>query len=98
MTGVEALIRRRHPELGLLRPDKFISLAEETGLIIPIGYWTIRRVCERSRGWTERGAAPDRLIASGASMPGVTRPLCPYPKYARYIGGNPKSAASFACR
>jgi feruloyl esterase len=49
-------------------------------------------------GWTERGAAPDRLIASGASMPGVTRPLCPYPQYAHYVGGDPKSAASFACR
>jgi feruloyl esterase len=48
--------------------------------------------------WTERGAVPDRLLARGSSMPGVTRPLCPYPQYARYIGGDPKSAASFACR
>ena len=55
VTGVEALIRWRHPELGLLMPDRFISLAEETGLIIPIGYWTIRRVCERARRWQESG-------------------------------------------
>jgi diguanylate cyclase (GGDEF)-like protein len=55
VTGVEALIRWRHGELGLLMPDKFIALAEETGIIIPIGYWTIRRVCERTRRWAEQG-------------------------------------------
>jgi diguanylate cyclase (GGDEF)-like protein len=55
VTGVEALIRWRHPTMGLLLPDKFISIAEETGLIIAIGYWTLRRVCERSRRWLEQG-------------------------------------------
>jgi diguanylate cyclase (GGDEF)-like protein len=55
VTGVEALIRWRHPTLGLLLPDKFIGIAEETGLIIPIGYWTLRRVCERARKWQEQG-------------------------------------------
>jgi diguanylate cyclase (GGDEF)-like protein len=55
VTGVEALIRWRHPTLGLLLPDKFIGIAEETGLIIPIGYWTLRRVCERARRWNEQG-------------------------------------------
>jgi feruloyl esterase len=48
--------------------------------------------------WTERGVAPDRLIAHGRSMPGLTRPLCPYPKYAHYTGADPKSAASFTCK
>jgi pimeloyl-ACP methyl ester carboxylesterase len=47
--------------------------------------------------WTERNQAPDSLIAHGAAFPGVTRPLCPYPKYARYKGGNPARAGSFAC-
>jgi diguanylate cyclase (GGDEF)-like protein len=55
VTGVEALIRWRHPAMGLLLPDKFIGIAEETGLIIPIGYWTLRRVCERARKWQEQG-------------------------------------------
>jgi diguanylate cyclase (GGDEF)-like protein len=55
VTGVEALIRWRHPQMGLLMPAKFISLAEETGLIIPIGYWTLRRVCERVCRWKEKG-------------------------------------------
>jgi diguanylate cyclase (GGDEF)-like protein len=55
VTGVEALIRWRHPTLGLLLPDKFVPLAEETGLIVPIGYWTLRRVCQRAREWLAQG-------------------------------------------
>lgn len=47
--------------------------------------------------WVERGRAPDRIIASGNAFPGVTRPLCPYPAVARYRGGDPADAASFAC-
>ena len=55
VTGVEALIRWRHPTLGLLMPDRFISVAEEIGEIVPIGYWTLRQVCERARRWHESG-------------------------------------------
>ena len=56
VTGVEALIRWRHPQMGLLLPDKFIAIAEESGAIVPIGYWTLRRVCERARRWSEQGS------------------------------------------
>ena len=49
--------------------------------------------------WVENGNAPDRIIASGSAFPGRTRPLCPYPAYARYDRtGNPEAAASFVCR
>jgi len=48
--------------------------------------------------WVEKGQAPDRVIASGRAFPGKTRPLCPYPKVARFDGGNPDSQESFSCR
>lgn len=48
--------------------------------------------------WTEARRPPARLVARGTAFPGVTRPLCPYPQYARYRGGDPKSGTSFACQ
>jgi feruloyl esterase len=48
--------------------------------------------------WVERKRPPDQVIASGRAFPETTRPLCPYPKVARYDSGDPKSAASFSCR
>ena len=48
--------------------------------------------------WVERGKAPNRIVATGKSMPGISRPLCPWPKVARYNGGNSKRASSFECR
>ncbi len=50
------------------------------------------------QAWVERDQAPERIVAYGKSFPGVTRPLCPYPKVARYQGGDPASEASFICR
>ncbi|WP_077213142.1 EAL domain-containing protein [Bacillus dakarensis] len=53
--GAEALIRWMHPEIGYISPGEFIPLAEETGLIIPIGKWMKRRVCEQLAAWREAG-------------------------------------------
>ena len=61
ITGVEALVRWQHPELGLLPPASFIAIAEETGLIVPIGQWVLHAACATQRDWREAGLAPLRM-------------------------------------
>ena len=61
ITGVEALLRWQHPDLGLLPPQGFLPVAEETGLIIPIGNWVLRTVCEQCAAWKRQGVAPIRV-------------------------------------
>jgi diguanylate cyclase (GGDEF)-like protein len=62
--SVEALVRWRHPERGLLLPSAFIPLAEETGLIIEIGEWVLRRSCECARSWQQGGAMAMRVAVN----------------------------------
>ncbi len=64
ITGVEALLRWRSPELGLVPPVKFIPILEETGLILEVGEWVIARACRQWRLWREQGLPPLRIAVN----------------------------------
>ncbi len=64
MFGVEALLRWRHPERGRIGPDQFIPLAEDTGLIIPIGRWVLEQACRQAVAWHRQGAAGLRIAVN----------------------------------
>lgn len=64
LTGAEALIRWDHPDLGLIPPSDFVPLAEETGLIVPIGEWVLLTACSQLRSWRDQGFRKLRLAVN----------------------------------
>lgn len=67
VTGMEALLRWQHPEHGLLMPSDFIPVAEESGLILPLGEWALEEACRQNHEWLEAGFAP-LVVAVNVSL------------------------------
>ncbi len=68
IAGMEALIRWQHPEMGMVPPMEFITLAEETGLILPIGEWVLHTACEQNKAWQEAGFSPISISVNLSSQ------------------------------
>lgn len=68
IVGLEALIRWRHPEHGLVPPDRFIAIAEETGIILGMGQWVMKTACLQLKQWAERGYPVGRIAVNVSSQ------------------------------
>ena len=64
MTGIEALLRWQHPDLGVIPPGQFIPMAEETGQILPIGRWVLETACRQNKAWQDAGFLPLRMAVN----------------------------------
>jgi diguanylate cyclase (GGDEF)-like protein/PAS domain S-box-containing protein len=68
ISGMEALIRWNHPQLGLLAPDKFIPISEESGLIVPVGNWVLHTACTQNKRWQSLGHPPFKISVNVATI------------------------------
>lgn len=66
--ALEALVRWQHPQLGLVPPGEFISLAEETGLLVPLGQWVLEQACAQAKRWQDEGFEPVRIAVNVSPM------------------------------
>jgi diguanylate cyclase (GGDEF)-like protein len=66
--GAEALVRWRHPQLGVLRPPRFVPVAEDSGLIVPLGRWVLRRACRQARAWQDAGLRPTTVAVNVSAV------------------------------
>src|SRR4051812_41968531 len=64
VVGAEALLRWRHPRYGVLAPESFLPLADDTGLLVPIGAWALREACMQGRRWIDEGISPLNVVVN----------------------------------
>jgi diguanylate cyclase (GGDEF)-like protein/PAS domain S-box-containing protein len=74
VTGMEALVRWRHPTRGLIGPDEFIAIAEETGLIVPLGAWVLREAVQQAVTWQQRPGHADLQMSVNLSARQIAQP------------------------
>ncbi|WP_374655670.1 putative bifunctional diguanylate cyclase/phosphodiesterase [Dongia sp.] len=77
LAGFEALVRWQHAQRGMISPMDFIPIAEETGLIVPIGTWVVQEACRQGRAWIEQGLIPDLFISVNVSSRQLDGPALP---------------------
>jgi EAL domain-containing protein (putative c-di-GMP-specific phosphodiesterase class I) len=75
LVGAEALVRWRHPERGLISPAEFITVAEDCGLIVPLGEWVLRAACRQNRAWQRLGLPPIRMAVNLSAVQFLYRDL-----------------------
>jgi diguanylate cyclase (GGDEF)-like protein/PAS domain S-box-containing protein len=68
ISGVEALLRWKHPDRGLIQPLNFVPIAEESGLIVPIGQWVLLEACRQARTWMDAGLPPVRMAVNVSAV------------------------------
>ncbi|HEY5070117.1 MAG TPA: diguanylate cyclase, partial [Candidatus Acidoferrum sp.] len=68
ISGVEALLRWNHPDRGVIQPLKFVPIAEESGLIVPIGQWVLLEACRQARAWMDAGLPPIRIAVNVSAL------------------------------
>ncbi|MBW8328103.1 MAG: EAL domain-containing protein [Thiobacillus sp.] len=68
IVGIEALVRWQHPQRGLLEPAQFVPIAEDSGLILPLGRWVLREACRQARAWQDAGLPPVSIAVNTSAL------------------------------
>jgi EAL domain-containing protein (putative c-di-GMP-specific phosphodiesterase class I) len=82
ISGVEALLRWEHPERGLISPAHFVPIAEESGLIVPIGHWVLLEACRQARAWLDAGLPPVRMAVNVSALEFIAKDFLPGVRHA----------------
>jgi predicted signal transduction protein with EAL and GGDEF domain len=92
VVGAEALLRWRHPRHGVLGPEAFLPLADDTGLLVPVGAWTLREACFQGRRWLDSGIRPFSVVVNFTARQLRDEGLATYVREALKASGLPPEA------